>query len=236
MAVQLVRRAHDGRVSDAEPLADAAIAEAVVQLMWACIDGRTEVVFDLISRNANIDATDPCGRTPLHHAARCGQLEVVRCLVRSGANIEAESETGRTPLQWAAELGHFSTVEFLVFAGARTANCAAALLNQPTDSAPQRARKKHVSTAVIRGQQRVILQRIMLTILLCRHRVGARCSDPLLQRILLLPSQLLRKMYTLLQLSVGDATMSASARAGQRVPTDAELLSLLDLNPWSLRA
>ena len=62
----------------------------------------------LIERgDADIDAKDSGGRTPLSWAAGKGYEAVVRLLIdRGGVNIDAKDNSGMTPLSWAAVQRH----------------------------------------------------------------------------------------------------------------------------------
>ena len=52
----------------------------------------------LLEKDANIEAKDNCGWTPLWWAARHGHEAIVKLLLEKGANIEAKDEDGTTPL------------------------------------------------------------------------------------------------------------------------------------------
>ena len=102
------------------PLANAAISNHLetVELLFAKdadIESRSKSEeIPLISRNANIEARDKFGRTPLSLAAICGHTEIVELLLVKGADIETRDEIERTPLLWAAKEGHKEIVESLL--------------------------------------------------------------------------------------------------------------------------
>jgi predicted LPLAT superfamily acyltransferase len=100
----------------------------------------------LLEHDANVDAEDKKGRTPLHLAAGMGKneavlvllgnnansvegrtphlatgggdVEVVRVLLEHSANVAAEDKKGRTPLQLAAREGNVEVVCELLEHGA----------------------------------------------------------------------------------------------------------------------
>ena len=45
---------------------------------------------------------DSMGRTPLHHACRCGEAECVRILIEAGARLDDRDRHGETALLLAA--------------------------------------------------------------------------------------------------------------------------------------
>ncbi|KAH0537282.1 hypothetical protein FGG08_005907 [Glutinoglossum americanum] len=74
----------------------------------------------LISKGANLEATDSRGDTPLHLAATSDHEDIVRLLLEQGVNIEAYSHSSRTPLWCAAETNSVSTFKELLKHGADT--------------------------------------------------------------------------------------------------------------------
>jgi ankyrin repeat protein len=62
-----------------------------------------EVVVDLAARNANLEANDYYGLTPIALAASRRQWEVVKDFAALHANLEAKDNSGRTPIARAAE-------------------------------------------------------------------------------------------------------------------------------------
>ena len=57
------------------------------ELHRAAAKGLTEAVGELLGRNADIDAVDATGATPLHLAATAGHEPVARLLLDSGASF-----------------------------------------------------------------------------------------------------------------------------------------------------
>ncbi len=82
--------------------------------------GRIAIVQFLLDRGANIDATDPSGKTALHGACidnvRYGvKPEVAKLLLQRGANPNvADKGSGWTPLHYAANSAHPNIVEILL--------------------------------------------------------------------------------------------------------------------------
>lgn len=100
-------------------------------LHWAVIAGRTNLVFWLIGKGADINAADPAGMTPLHKASVFNRLTCAEALVTAGADVSA---FGRkygalwlAPIHLAAEDGHAEMIKFLLDHGAD--------VNTPTEGA-----------------------------------------------------------------------------------------------------
>jgi ankyrin repeat protein len=72
----------------------------VTALHLAAQNGHLGTVKLLIDRNANVDARDQCGDTPLCYAAMChgGHPDVVEVLLNHGAEVNARDNKGRTIL------------------------------------------------------------------------------------------------------------------------------------------
>ncbi len=87
-------------------------------LMIAAENGHASVVEVLLKAEANVNAVDSKGFTPLHVAAENGHASVVEVLLKAKANVNAVGSEGWTPLHVAAENGHASVVEVLLKAEA----------------------------------------------------------------------------------------------------------------------
>ena len=55
----------------------------------------------LLAREADVDATDNYGASPLHYSARAGHVTVTRLLVSAGADVGARTRFGARPSDWA---------------------------------------------------------------------------------------------------------------------------------------
>jgi ankyrin repeat protein len=65
--------------------------------------------------NANVEAGDKNGVTPLSNAARNDSVAAIRCLVKEcKANVEAGDKDGRTALHWAAIFNSVAAIQCLV--------------------------------------------------------------------------------------------------------------------------
>eukprot|EP00310_Coccolithus_braarudii_P020262 CAMPEP_0183351704 /NCGR_PEP_ID=MMETSP0164_2-20130417/26199_1 /TAXON_ID=221442 /ORGANISM="Coccolithus pelagicus ssp braarudi, Strain PLY182g" /LENGTH=196 /DNA_ID=CAMNT_0025523953 /DNA_START=26 /DNA_END=616 /DNA_ORIENTATION=+ len=81
--------------------------------------GHLEVVKELLSRGAPVDALDNSGLTPLHSAASKDFLDIVKALVAKGAALGLmEKSAGWTPLHMAAVKGNKEVMRFLANRGA----------------------------------------------------------------------------------------------------------------------
>ena len=95
--------------------------EETTPLHAAAAAGQAEVVRQLLTAGAALEAGDDRDRTPLHHAAQAGKEATVEVLLAAGAALEARDELDRTPLHFAAQAGEAATVQVLLAAGADVA-------------------------------------------------------------------------------------------------------------------
>lgn len=100
-------------------------------LHWAVIAGRTNLVFWLIEKGAEINAADPAGMTPLHKAAVFNRVICAEALIANGADVSA---LGRKygalrlrPIHLAAEEGQTDMIKCLLSHGVD--------VNSPTEGA-----------------------------------------------------------------------------------------------------
>lgn len=84
----------------------------------AVLQGDTATVRQLKPSEANIEAANESGRTPLALAALKSHAEMVDLLLEKGANVNARDPSGMTPLMWAAFGGNPRIVEALLAKGA----------------------------------------------------------------------------------------------------------------------
>ena len=90
-----------------------------VALFQATREGNTDMVKSLVtSQNADVNATDERGSTPLIEAARYGHEDIARLLIAAGANVKAKDNDGKTALMLAIQGDHEDVVRVLNQAGA----------------------------------------------------------------------------------------------------------------------
>lgn len=77
-----------------------------IHLFKASKDGEERKVEFLIHFNANINAQDKDGNTPLHLAARAGHKNVVMILIEYRANLDILNNKGDSALEIALQYGH----------------------------------------------------------------------------------------------------------------------------------
>ena len=77
----------------------------MTDLLEATKRGNVEAVQRLIDAEADVNAADNDGRTPLHLAV-WGRTEIARLLIDAGADVNACNRDGETPLLYAALYGN----------------------------------------------------------------------------------------------------------------------------------
>ncbi|MGY6500710.1 MAG: ankyrin repeat domain-containing protein [Acidimicrobiales bacterium] len=75
-------------------------------LMVAALEGRLDLLDDLIERGADVNRRDDAGATALHHAAVGGDLDCVRRLLGAGVDRTVQDLSGRTAAAVARFHGH----------------------------------------------------------------------------------------------------------------------------------
>lgn len=118
--------AYEGRLEqiqkgiDAGAVVDQADSQQMLTaLHMAAYNGHSACVGLLLKNQAQVDARDHEGKTPLTHACTGPFTETVKILVAAGADVNAkESTEGFTPLMMAAGLGETSVVRALLQLGA----------------------------------------------------------------------------------------------------------------------
>ncbi|CAO2815826.1 unnamed protein product [Amaranthus hypochondriacus] len=82
--------------------------------------GQAAFLNHIISKyNADFDAPDNDGRSPLHWAAYKGFADTIRLLLFRDANQARQDKEGCTPLHWAVLRGHVEACSILVHAGTK---------------------------------------------------------------------------------------------------------------------
>ena len=72
----------------------------------------------ILATEADVNAKDEDGRTPLHLAVVSANRDVYQLLVDKGANVNAKDRDGRTPLHLAVESADADVIKFLLDKGA----------------------------------------------------------------------------------------------------------------------
>ena len=96
----------------------AGASAADVQLIQAVKNGDTIAVRALLERDADVNARQGDGATPLHWAAHLNDLEAADLLIRAGAAVDATNDLGVTPLWVATTTGSAAMVAKLLEARA----------------------------------------------------------------------------------------------------------------------
>lgn len=87
-------------------------------LSLASMDGRLDLVRELIRYGAELDRIGAGGWTPLGAAAFQGHELVARDLIRKGARLDAPGASGQLPLHLACATGQTRMIELLIGQGA----------------------------------------------------------------------------------------------------------------------
>jgi ankyrin repeat protein len=78
-------------------------------------NGHIEIARLLLQNEADVNAKDKDGRTPLHRTAWYGQIDILfHLLVENGADLEAQDNNGWRALHEAAWFGHLTFVQELI--------------------------------------------------------------------------------------------------------------------------
>ncbi|MDQ7825763.1 MAG: ankyrin repeat domain-containing protein [Candidatus Eremiobacteraeota bacterium] len=88
-------------------------------LHMAVADNKKEIVRFLISKGADVNATDAQGSVPLHYAASEGNKDIMDLLLEKGAQIEAKNKLNLTPLHMAVMQNKKDTAGLLLKKGAK---------------------------------------------------------------------------------------------------------------------
>ncbi|XP_039973738.1 E3 ubiquitin-protein ligase HACE1 isoform X2 [Xiphias gladius] len=93
--------------------------EGLTAIHWLAVNGRTELLHDLVQHVSNVDVEDAMGQTALHVACQNGHKTTVLCLLDSGADINRPNVSGATPLYFACSHGQRDTAQILLSRGAK---------------------------------------------------------------------------------------------------------------------
>jgi ankyrin repeat protein len=98
---------------------DASSLGGMTALHWAAKNGSMEIIDILLENEADPNAGNKVGKTPVAIAAESGHMTVLERLVAEGGKIDTTDEIGGTPLLWACALSKKpETVAFLIERGA----------------------------------------------------------------------------------------------------------------------
>ena len=87
-------------------------------LIYASLNGRTQIVDILLKAGANANVADAEGQTPLHHAALENHTDAAARLLKANINFNARDKLGQTPLFIAAVNNFGDITQLLLDAGA----------------------------------------------------------------------------------------------------------------------
>lgn len=93
-------------------------ARVAETLRAAAAEGRTAAVREALDEGADVNATDPDGRTPLMFAAFEGHTETASLLLERGARVDDRDAMGRTALMFCSTGAFADTVALLLESGA----------------------------------------------------------------------------------------------------------------------
>jgi len=91
---------------------------AAAPLADAIKSGDRQTALSLIEKQANVNAPESDGTTPLHWAAHFADTDIVDLLLKAGADAKARNQFGSTPLSEAAQANSTQIIDALLKAGA----------------------------------------------------------------------------------------------------------------------
>jgi len=86
-------------------------------LIWASLNGHTEVVKSLVKAKARLNIQGKKGSTALYTASYGGDTEMAEVLIKAGALVNIKNNDGSTALRYASS--SYEVVRLLKAAGAR---------------------------------------------------------------------------------------------------------------------
>jgi ankyrin repeat protein len=87
-------------------------------LHYAALQGKEDVVKELLENGAKVDEQNKLAQTALYLASQNGRTEVVKALLKKGANFNLADLDGNTPLRVASRAGKTEVVKLLLEKGA----------------------------------------------------------------------------------------------------------------------
>jgi hypothetical protein len=91
------------------------LEDPAVAIHQRVIAGDIQSVTNLLSINADINAKNELGWTPLHAAIRSNQKEeMIQLLLGKGADVNAKDNDGQTPMHFAVESGRNDIIQMLI--------------------------------------------------------------------------------------------------------------------------
>jgi len=113
-------RAKMNQMLDARPsLIKVADYDENTLLHLAVLRDQIGEVEDLLTRHANVNATNSVGMTPLHLAAKLNRIEATKLLLAHKPDFSIRDRRGWTALTWATKSHHDKIAALLEKAGAR---------------------------------------------------------------------------------------------------------------------
>lgn len=93
--------------------------DSISPLHCAALQGKTEIVKELINAKANVNVKAFDGTTPLHKAfVYSRNIEIIEALIKAGANVNVKDQNDQTPLHIAAQSKFFDGITLLLKSGA----------------------------------------------------------------------------------------------------------------------
>src|SRR5215831_15242918 len=120
------------KMSAPEP---APIKSPIPHLWQIAAAGDVDQLEDILSRGADVNASNPSGLTPLMVAAYNGRIEMVRALIDRGAEVNATDDEGLTAAMLADDAGHDEILRILVGRAVKRKRTAPAPETSPLQSA-----------------------------------------------------------------------------------------------------
>ncbi|MGJ7033407.1 ankyrin repeat domain-containing protein [Niabella hirudinis] len=92
--------------------------KATIDLFKCISEGHTGYIKEALSRNPNLERTNPEGQTALLYALYKKDTETALLLIGHGANVNAKDQVGNTPFLYAGAQGYTSVVNACLQHGA----------------------------------------------------------------------------------------------------------------------